>query len=217
MFAKLPAASYCLCLYHVPRGLTTLHRWILGNLLALFYVVHLYVLYVCFSKADNLLSVVLLLVHFKAKKPGTEIFSRVPIPFYGRSANNQSILDTTHMSYCYRLSYVQSFFFPHHIRMSVSYSQAGMNVPTFSRFSILLRSRRPHEPSSRPPGRTSSGEVEAGGYGSGRSKRNGLPRVNKSAERTRNPNPATRRFIYIYINQGSICPETSGLRSRDLI
>ena len=35
LFAKLPAASYCLCRYHVPRGLTTLHRWVLGKLVLL--------------------------------------------------------------------------------------------------------------------------------------------------------------------------------------
>ena len=40
-------------------------------------------------------------------------------------------------------------FFPHHLRVSVSYSEAGMNVPPFSRFRILLRLRRPQEPSSR--------------------------------------------------------------------
>ena len=58
-----------------------------------------------------------------------------------------------------------------------------MNVPTFSRFDILLRLRRPHEPSSRPPGRPSPGEVEAGGHGSGRSKRKGPPRVEKRASK----------------------------------
>ena len=36
----------------------------------------------------------------------------------------------------YGLSYVQSFFLPHRLRMSVSYFHAGMNVPTFSRFRI---------------------------------------------------------------------------------
>ena len=41
-------------------------------------------------------------------------------------------------------------FFPHRLQMSVSYS-AGAYVPTFSRFRITLRRRRPHEPSSRPP------------------------------------------------------------------
>ena len=78
-----------------------------------------------------------------------------------------------------------------------------MSVPTFSRFRILLRLHRPHEPSSRPPGRPSQGEVEAGGHGSGRSKQNsplvsikGLP----SAVSTRNPSPATRRFWASYIS-----------------
>ena len=37
------------------------------------------------------------------------------------------------------------------------------------------------EPSNRPPGRSSSGEVEAGGHGSGRTRRNGPPRVDKRA------------------------------------
>ena len=50
-----------------------------------------------------------------------------------------------------------------------------------SRFGILLHLRRPHEPSSRPPGWPAPGEVEAGGHGSGRSKRKGPPRVEKRA------------------------------------
>ena len=54
-------------------------------------------------------------------------------------------------------------------------------MPTFSRFRALLRLRRPHEASSRPPGRPSPGEVEAGGHGSGKSKRKGSPRVEKGA------------------------------------
>ena len=39
--------------------------------------------------------------------------------------------------------------------MSVSYSEAGMTVSTFSWFCILLQLHRPHEASSRPPGRPS--------------------------------------------------------------
>ena len=72
-------------------------------------------------------------------------------------------------------------FFPHRLRMSVSYPEAGMSVRTFSRFRIRLRLRRPHEPSSGPPGRPSSGKVLASGHGSGRSKRKGSPRVEKRA------------------------------------
>ena len=34
-----------------------------------FYFVHMYLIYFCFSKADKLLSVIVLLVHFKADKP----------------------------------------------------------------------------------------------------------------------------------------------------
>ena len=59
-------------------------------------------------------------------------------------------------------------------------SEASMNVPTFRRFRILLRLRRPHEASSRPLGRPSPDDIEAGRYGSGRSKRNGLLRVDKT-------------------------------------
>ena len=44
LFAKLPAASYCLCRYHVPRGLTALHRWILGGK-----HLHNFMLYMCMS------------------------------------------------------------------------------------------------------------------------------------------------------------------------
>ena len=56
-------------------------------------------------------------------------------------------------------------------------------MPTSSWFYILLRSRRRHEPSSRPLGRLSLSEVEAGGHDSGRSKRKGLPRVKKRTAR----------------------------------
>ena len=65
--------------------------------------------------------------------------------------------------------------------MNVSYSEAGAYVPTFSRFRITLRRRRPHDPSSRPPSRPSRGAVKAGGYGGERSKRKGPPRVEKKA------------------------------------
>ena len=52
-------------------------------------------------------------------------------------------------------------------------------MPTFSRFGIFMRLRRPHEPSSRPPGRPSPCEVEGGEHGSGRRKRKGPPRIEK--------------------------------------
>ena len=106
-------------------------------------------------------------------------------------------------------------FFLHRLRMSVSYSEAGMNVPTFSRFRMLLRLCRPHEPWSMPQGRQATGQA---GY------RAAPPRVwsrqagtvaqeavetvrlvsikgPRSAESTRNPSPATRRFwvLYMYI------------------
>ena len=44
-----------------------------------------------------------------------------------------------YITYCYRLSCVQSKFFPCRLRMSVSRAEAGMNMPAVSRFHILLR------------------------------------------------------------------------------
>ena len=76
------------------------------------------------------------------------------------------------------------FVFPRRLRMSVSYSEAGVNVPTFSQFRILVRLCRLHEPSRRTPGRPSPGEIEAGGHGSGRSTPKGSPRVDKCGERS---------------------------------
>ena len=52
-------------------------------------------------------------------------------------------------------------------------------VPTYTRFRITLRRRRPHVPSSRPVRGLSTGAVKAGGHSGGRSKRKGLPRVEK--------------------------------------
>ena len=72
-------------------------------------------------------------------------------------------------------------FFPHTLRMSVSYYEARINVPTFCRFRKLVRLRQPHEASNRPPCRPSPGEVEAGGHGNGRSILKGSPRVEKRA------------------------------------
>ena len=87
-----------------------------------------------------------------------------------------------HISHYYdHLSHAHSVL-SRRLRVDVSYSETGMNVPTFSRFRILLRLCRPLEPSSRPPGRPSPGEVEAEGHGSAiRSKRNDPPRVDKRA------------------------------------
>ena len=60
--------------------------------------------------------------------------------------------------------------FLRHLRMSISYQKAGAYVPMSSRIRILLRRRRPDEPSNRPPCRPSPGADEAGGHGGGRSK-----------------------------------------------
>ena len=54
-------------------------------------------------------------------------------------------------------------------------------MPTFNRFGILLRLGRPHEPSSRPPGRPSPGEVEGGGHRNEKSKRKGPPGIETRA------------------------------------
>ena len=84
----------------------------------------------------------------------------------------------------YRLSYTRSKFChtAHRLRMSVSYPEAGAYVPTLYRLRVIsLRRRRRHEPSSRPPCRPSPGAVETGGHGGGRSKRKGLPPLEKRA------------------------------------
>ena len=60
-----------------------------------------------------------------------------------------------------------------------------MNLPTLSQVCILVRLRRPYEPWSRPPSWPSPGEVETGGYGSGRTEPRASPRVEKSASKRR--------------------------------
>ena len=64
--------------------------------------------------------------------------------------------------------------------MGVSDCEA-VNVTTFSWFRALLRLRRPHEASRRPPRRPSSDEVEAGGNVSARRKREESLSVEKRA------------------------------------
>ena len=87
-YVRLPG-SQPLCRYNVPRALTTLHRWILEkkNCVVLCRVL-MYVLYVCFSKMDNLLSVIVLLVLLRITKRISRK-QRVPVPFYGGSATSQ--------------------------------------------------------------------------------------------------------------------------------
>ena len=107
-----------------------------------------------------------------------------------------------HISHRYRLSYVRSSFFSTPPSSGRLFCEAGMNVPTFSQFRILLRLRRQHEASNRPPGRPSPGEVEAGGYGSGRSKGTCSLRVEKGppgAESARISTPMIKRFCIPYI------------------
>ena len=86
-----------------------------------------------------------------------------------------------------------------------SSSKRAYMMPTFSRFGILLRIRRPHEPSSRPPGRPSPGDADAGGHGSGRSQRTvrlALRKGPRSAESAPISTPSIRRiwvsYIYLY-------------------
>ena len=92
--------------------------------------------------------------------------------------------------------------------MSVSRSDAGMSVPMFSRSRILFRLRRPHEPLRRPRGRSFPGEVEAGGYGSGRSKKKCSQLVDEKAAKRGGRSDfhsiitrfwITYKYIYTYI------------------
>ena len=69
-------------------------------------------------------------------------------------------------------------FFPHRLRMNVSYSEEGAYVPTFSRFRIPMRRRMTHKLSSWPC-RPSQGAVVTGGHGGGRRKRKNPLRVEK--------------------------------------
>ena len=81
-----------------------------------------------------------------------------------------------------------------------------MNVSTFSRFGILLRLRRPHVASSRPLGRPSPGEVEAGGHGRRRSKRQSPPRVEKRGRKALSALgfPVLQRYDYGYLTHSTM-------------
>ena len=77
-------------------------------------------------------------------------------------------------------------FFPHRLRMSVSFSEAGAYVLPFSRFLITLGRHQPHEPSNRPlrTGRCAQalpGCRQGGGHGGAESERKGPPQVEKTA------------------------------------
>ena len=76
-------------------------------------------------------------------------------------------------------------------------------MPMFTRFGILLRFRRSHGPSSRPPGAGPPRvhEAEAGRHGgSGKRKGRGPPHVEKRAakrESARNSSPETKTILGI--------------------
>ena len=108
----------------------------------------------------------------------------------------------------YRLSCVQWKFFPHRLRMSVSYSEAGAYVPTFSRFRIPLRRPRSHEPSSRPPYRPSRVPSRQAGTAAEEANEKVCLESRKgprSAESTRISTPSMTRFwiCYIYLNKSN--------------
>ena len=67
--SQLPATAFVDIMPHVGSRPSICGSY--ENLLTLFHAVRIYFLCVCFSKADNLLSVsdIVLLVHFKADKP----------------------------------------------------------------------------------------------------------------------------------------------------
>ena len=119
-------------------------------------------------------------------------------PLYGLSAKNQRIILTVqahtsnyHYNKCYRPSYCicDQGYFPHRLRMGLSYSKAGapMYEHTFSGFRLLYLCDGVGRPSPRagrragPPRVPSRQAGEAGGHGGGRSKRKGPPRVEKRA------------------------------------
>ena len=92
--------------------------------------------------------------------------------------------------------------------MSVSYSEAGLNVRTFSRFRVLTRLRRPHESSSRQSGpagnragpiRARSRKADTVAEEANEAVRLVSIKGPQSAESTRNPSPATKRFWVSYV------------------
>ena len=96
--------------------------------------------------------------------------------------NYESMHAVILLNVSYIICTIEVLFFLHRFWTTVSYSEAGTYVPTFSRFRITLRRFRPHEPASRPrrAGSPRAPSV-AGGHGSGISKRKGSPRVEKRA------------------------------------
>lgn len=81
-----------------------------------------------------------------------------------------------------------------------TYFEAGIHMPTFRRFVCLARLPRPHEPLSRPPGRPSAGEVEAGGHRTVGARKENEKSPSRSmkeprrAETRRDPSLAPTRF-----------------------
>ena len=92
-------------------------------------------------------------------------------------------------------------FVPHRLRMSVSDCQAGLHLPPFDWFRVLLRLPRPHEASSRLPRGPSLGVVEARGHVSGRSKRKDSPRIEEGAakHRERSGFPSDYHTIFAFL------------------
>ena len=110
-----------------------------------------------------------------------------------------------YITYCYRLSCVQSKFFPCRLRMSVSRAEAGMNMPAVSRFHILLRyagHTNPRAGHKAGPPRLRSRQV-----GTVAEEANEtvylVPIKGPRNANTRNPSPAARRFwvsyVYLYL------------------
>ena len=125
------------------------------------------------------------------------------------------------ISYCYRLSCVQSILFQRRLRTSVSFSEAGVNMPTFRRFRILLRYAGRASP--RASHRAGSLRVRSRQTGTVAKEANETARlVSKKAgprgeESTRSPSPATRRFWVLYIYPYHMICQDSLYRYRPLV
>ena len=143
-------------------------------------------------------------------------------PLYGLSAKNQRIILTVqahtsnyHYNKCYRPSYCicDQGYFPHRLRMGLSYSKAGapMYEHTFSGFRLLYLCDGVGRPSPRAGRRAGPPRVPSRQAGTAAEEANEKVRLEsrkgpRSAESTRISTPLTIRFwiCYKYLLQAGL-------------
>ena len=162
---------------------------------------HIYVIYVCFSKADTLSY-----CPYVSERKSRKLTSLVQYRYVLRTfCKYPSSIDRAHIILSLVIVCAIEGFL-HRYRMRVSYSEGGMNVAAFSRFCILLRLRRQSGPSSRPPCRPSPNAVEEGDRRGVKRKRivqrTPIKRL-RSAQSTRISGPAITYPTYVYVNRNT--------------